>query len=251
MRGEGGTGMKVMLADDDADLRAVVGRIMVEDDHAFCGVGDGTEVLARLDEERPDIIILDIAMPHMDGFETCQRLRRRGVRTPVIFLSAKGDIVDKSVGFRSGCDDYLTKPFSPLELSLRVEALLRRCAPGGGEAAVSQEATPAQPHRDSPQGRLRIGGLEIDFDGYEVLRDGHPTRLTSKEFEIVALLAASAGKVFTREETLEHIWGEHEGMDLRSVTVFVRKIREKIEPVPSDPRYLLTVWRVGYKFASN
>lgn len=114
MRGEDGTGMKVMLADDAADLRAVVGRIMVEDDHAFCGVGDGTEVLARLDEERPDIIILDIAMPHMDGFETCQRLRRRGVRTPVIFLSAKGDIVDKSVGFRSGCDDYLTKPFSPL-----------------------------------------------------------------------------------------------------------------------------------------
>ena len=92
---------------------------------------------------------------------------------------------------------------------------------------------------------------EIDFDGYEVLRDGRPTRLTPKEFEIVALLAASAGKVFTREEILEHIWGEHEGMDLRSVTVFVRKIREKIEPVPSDPRYLLTVWRVGYKFASN
>lgn len=214
---------------------------MVEDGHAFCGVGDGTEVLARLDEERPDIIILDIAMPHMDDFETCQRLRGRGVRTPVIFLSAKGDIVDKSVGFRPGCDDYLTKPFSPLELSLRVEALLRRCAPGGGEAAVSQEATPTQPHRDSPQGRLRIGELEIDFDGYEVLRDGRPTRLTSKEFEIVALLAASAGKVFTREEILEHIWGECEGMDLCSVTVFVRKIREKIEPVPSDPRYLLTV----------
>lgn len=244
--------MKVMFADDDADLRSVVERIMVEDGHAFCGVGDGTEVLARLDEERPDVVILDIAMPYMDGFETCRRLRDRGVTVPVIFLSAKGDIVDKSVGFRSGCDDYLTKPFSPLELSLRVEALLRRCRRDEGTSASAGEGEAEAPlPPKNPQGRLRIGELEIDFDGYEVLRDGRPAKLTSKEFEIVALLAASAGRVFTREEILEHIWGESAGMDLRSVTVFVRKIREKIEPVPSDPRYLLTVWRVGYKFAAS
>lgn len=241
--------MKVMFADDDGDLRKVVERIMVEDGFEFCGVGDGTEVLSRFEEERPDVVILDIAMPYMDGFETCLRLRERGVRTPIIFLSAKGDIVDKSVGFRAGCDDYLTKPFSPLELSLRVEALLRRCAHDCGEAPASEGV----PHggAEPAAGLLCIGDLEIDLEGYEVKLKGQPVKLTSKEFEIVALLASSAGKVFTREQILEHIWGESAGMDLRSVTVFVRKIREKIEPVPSDPRYLLTVWRVGYKFATS
>ncbi len=240
--------MKVMFADDDADLRAVVERVMVEDGYTFCGASDGAEALSLFDKERPDLVILDIAMPGVDGFEVCQRLRKRGVRTPVIFLSAKGDIVDKSVGFRSGCDDYLTKPFSPLELSLRVEALLRRSGAGEGGAAVT---LPCEALPGVSQGHMHIGELEIDFDGYEVLVDGRPAKLTSKEFEIVALLASSAGKVFTREQILEHIWGETAGMDLRSVTVFVRKIREKIEPVPSEPRYLLTVWRVGYKFATS
>ncbi|MBS5451457.1 MAG: response regulator transcription factor [Coriobacteriia bacterium] len=240
--------MKVMFADDDADLRAVVERVMVEDGYAFCSASDGAEALSLFDKERPDLVILDIAMPGVDGFEVCQRLRKRGVRTPVIFLSAKGDIVDKSVGFRSGCDDYLTKPFSPLELSLRVEALLRRSGAGEGGAVAT---LPCETLPRVSQGHMHIGELEIDFDGYEVLVDGRPAKLTSKEFEIVALLASSAGKVFTREQILEHIWGETAGMDLRSVTVFVRKIREKIEPVPSEPRYLLTVWRVGYKFATS
>ena len=243
--------MKVMFADDDNDLRKVVERIMVEDGYEFCSAGDGTEVLSSIDAERPDIVILDIAMPYMDGFETCRRLRERGVAVPIIFLSAKGDIVDKSVGFRSGCDDYLTKPFSPLELSLRVEALLRRCAAVPRSEAAAGDAASSAPANPGSQGLLRIGDLEIDFDGYEVRRDGQPIKLSSKEFEIVALLASSAGKVFTREQILEHIWGESAGMDLRSVTVFVRKIREKLEPVPSDPRYLLTVWRVGYKFAAS
>ena len=146
--------MKVMFADDDGDLRKVVERVMLEDGFEFCGAKDGLEVLDRIDAERPDVIILDISMPYMDGFETCLRLRERGVRTPIIFLSARSDIVDKSVGFRAGCDDYLTKPFSPLELSLRVEALIRRCASNTdapvlsdaetAHAAGAKEATPSR-----------------------------------------------------------------------------------------------------------
>ena len=246
--GEDVRGMKVMFADDDADLRDVVRRIMVEDGYEFCGAADGAEVLARIGAERPDIVILDIAMPAMDGFETCRRLRERGVRLPILFLSAKGDIVDKSVGFRAGCDDYLTKPFSPVELSLRVGALLRRCAEVVGDVGRGKECGAEASERS---GTVRIGDLQVDLEGYEVRLAGEPVRLTSKEFEIVALLASSPGKVFTREQILEHIWGESEGMDLRSVTVFVRRIREKIEPDPAEPRYLLTVWRVGYKFATS
>ncbi len=242
--------MKVMFADDDGDLRKVVERVMLEDGFEFCGAKDGLEVLDRIDAERPDVIILDISMPYMDGFETCLRLRERGVRTPIIFLSARSDIVDKSVGFRAGCDDYLTKPFSPLELSLRVEALIRRCASNTDAPVLSDAETAHAAGAKGPQEIIRIGDLEIDLDGYEVKLKGQPVKLTSKEFEIVALLVSSPGKVFTREQILDHIWGESIGMDLRNITVLVRKIREKMEPVPSEPRYLLTVWRVGYKFAS-
>lgn len=246
----GGRIMKVMFADDDGDLRKVVERVMLEDGYEFCGVGDGLEVLDRIDAERPDAIILDISMPYMDGFETCLRLRERGVRTPIIFLSARSDIVDKSVGFRAGCDDYLTKPFSPLELSLRVKALIRRCVSDADAPVPSDVETAHAADAKGSQGVIRIGDLEIDLGGYEVRLKGQPVKLTSKEFEIVVLLASSPGKVFTREQILDHIWGESVGMDLRNVTVLVRKIREKMEPVPSKPRYLLTVWRVGYKFAS-
>lgn len=231
--------MKIMLADDDEGLRQVIERIICEDGYEFCCAATGTQALRVFDEEHPHLVILDVMMPEMNGFDVCAALRKRDVKIPILFLSAKGDIVDKSVGFKAGADDYLVKPFSPLELSLRIEALLRRAEAIAPADVCADEASPAS---------MRIGDLEVFFDRYEVRRCGVPVDLTSKEFEILALLAASPGKVFTREQILEHIWGDSSETDLRSVTVFVRKIREKIEDVPSSPQYLLTVWRVGYKF---
>ena len=156
---------------------------------------------------------------------------------PIIFLSAKSDIVDKSIGFRAGGDDYVTKPFDIAELLLRIEAHLRRRR----DAIEFSRCTVRE-------GTTSIGDLEIRFDAYQVLVKGKPANLTAKEFEIVAFLATYPGKVFTRGQIQEYIWGDGEtDAKSNSITVFVRKIREKIEENPSEPKYLLTVPRVGYK----
>lgn len=193
-----------------------------------------------LDEEHPDLLLLDVMMPGMNGFDVCTKIREQGRRIPIIFLSAKGDIVDKSLGFKAGGDDYVVKPFSPDELLLRIEAHLRRHKSDLAFAkAVSRE------------GSNKTGDLEIFFNRYEVRLRGEPVELTAKEFEILALLASSPGQVFTRNQIYEHIWGRDSSVDENSITVFMRKIREKIEDNPSQPKYLLTVWRVGYKFAER
>ncbi len=180
-------------------------------------------------------------LPGMNGFDLCTRIRAEGRRIPIIFLSAKNDIVDKSIGFRAGGDDYVTKPFDATELILRIEAHIRR-------------------HKDTidfarcttRDGSVTIGDLEVRFDEYQVLVHGVPANLTTKEFEIVAFLATHPGKVFTRGQIQEYIWGEGEvDAHSNSITVFVRKIREKIEENPSEPKYLLTVQRVGYKMADT
>ena len=159
-----------------------------------------------------------------------------------MFLSAKGDIVDKSIGFKMGADDYLVKPFQPEELSLRVRAHLRRKGSSGEE-----ERTPAPKKHRSYQ----VGDLELMFGRYEVRLKGKPVSLSSREFELLELLASDPGSVFTRDQIMEHVWGDKDATDPNSVTVFVRKIREKIEEDPSKPRYLITVWRVGYKIADR
>ena len=193
-----------------------------------------------LASEHPDLLLLDVMMPGMNGFDVCMKIREQGRRIPIIFLSAKGDIVDKSIGFKAGGDDYVVKPFSPDELLLRIEAHLRRHKSDLAFAkAVSRE------------GSNKTGDLEIFFNRYEVRLRGEPVDLTAKEFEILALLASSPGQVFTRNQIYEHIWGRDSSVDENSITVFMRKIREKIEDNPSQPKYLLTVWRVGYKFAER
>lgn len=203
-------------------------------------IDDDKSVHGMLDEEHPDLLLLDVMMPGMNGFDVCTKIREQGRRIPIIFLSAKGDIVDKSLGFKAGGDDYVVKPFSPDELLLRIEAHLRRHKSDLAFAkAVSRE------------GSNKTGDLEIFFNRYEVRLRGEPVELTAKEFEILALLASSPGQVFTRNQIYEHIWGRDSSVDKNSITVFMRKIREKIEDNPSQPKYLLTVWRVGYKFAER
>lgn len=232
---------KVMLIDDDLDLHKVLTDLLEGSGYEFIGVSDPQLALASITDHEPDLVLLDVMMPRMNGFNICQELRARGYRLPIIFLTAKSDIVDKSIGFQAGADDYVTKPFDAEELLLRIDAHIRRHRDVLSIARALDRA-----------GSARIGKLEVRFDEYQAYLDDEPVPLTTKEFEIVAFLAASPGKVFTREQIYEHIWGEDdEGRGSNNVTVFVRKIREKIEENPSEPKYLLTVPRIGYKMTNE
>lgn len=228
--------MKIMLVDDEEDIRLMVQYVMENDGYAFCSASDGYAALRIVEREKPDLLILDVMLPGMNGFDICKAIREKKSKVPIIFLSAKGDMVDKSIGFKAGADDYLVKPFAPQELSFRVEALLRRCY---GELSEAPEVESES---------ARFDNLEIFFDKYEVRVDGQPVNLTSKEFEILAYLAKKPGAVFTREQILEHIWGDYADSDANNITVFIWKIREKIEKDPARPKFIKTVWRVGYKF---
>lgn len=236
--------IKVMLIDDDAGIHDSLKAVVEEAGYAFCGALSGKEGLIALDEERPDLLLLDVMMPGMNGFDVCHQMRDEGRRIPVIFLTAKNDIVDKSTGFRAGADDYVTKPFIADELLLRIEAHVRRHR-DDMEHARAEDVAPAK------RAPCRVGDLEVLFDQYEVRLRGDVVPLTAKEFEILSLLAESPGEVYTRRRIYEHLWGPAAEVDENSITVFMRKIREKIEDNPSEPRYLQTVWRVGYKLAAE
>lgn len=237
---------KVMLIDDDEGIHVLMEHLFRGAGYDFCSAYGGEEGLQVLAQQRPDLLLLDVMMPGLDGYEVCRRIRAQGRHVPVVFLTAKGDIVDKRTGYGAGGDDYCVKPFNSEELLLRVDALIRR-----------RKDTLSNRRLVSREGRATVGELEIDYGAYEVRKCGRRIDLTAKEFEIVALLAQNPGRVFTRSEIYAHIWGEGAGdaarvqSDENSITVFVHKIREKIEQDPAKPRYLLTVWRVGYRFAER
>ena len=231
---------KIMLVDDDPSLQLALAHVVQDEGYAFCHASNGREGLEMLDREKPDLLLLDVMMPGMNGYDVCAKMREQGRRIPVIFLTAKGDIVDKGIGFKAGADDYLVKPFDNSELLMRIEAHLRRHRDDLAFARATARG-----------GSSRVGDLEIRFSGYEALKGGRAVELTSKEFEILALLAANPDKVYTRQQIYSHIWGDDTPMDENSITVFIHRIREKIEDNPSKPKYLLTVWGVGYKFAEH
>jgi DNA-binding response OmpR family regulator len=188
-----------------------------------------------LKEHVPDLVILDWMLPGLSGIEICRRLRARPdlAPLPVLMLTAKGDDVDKIVGLELGADDYVAKPFSPRELMARVKAVLRRAR------------APLVPTGAPPV--LRAGAIEVDVAAHEVRVDGEPAVLTAREFELLAFLMRNPRRVFRREELLEHVWGYTFG-DTSTVTVHVRRLREKIERKPSEPAHIATVWGVGYRF---
>ena len=230
---------KIMLIDDDESLQTLIGQIITRQGWEFCCASNGEEGLAMLRKERPDLLILDVMLPDMNGFDICRTIRSEGRRVLIMFLSAKGDIVDKSVGFNMGGDDYLVKPFQPEELILRISAHLRR-----------RKLSPASEQAEGNDS-YKVGKLEIFFGKYEVRLGGEVIPMSSREFEILALLAKNPGAVFTRAQILEALWEDEDAADPNTITVLVRKIREKIEEVPSKPQYLMTVWRVGYKLADR
>ena len=230
---------KVLILEDEDNIRSFVVINLKRAGYTTVEFALGEEAVAYVRANNDvDIAILDVMLPDINGFEICEIIRAEGRKVPVMFLTAKGDIVDKSIGFKAGADDYLVKPFQPEELLLRLNAHLRR---------RQREREGAMP--DHRAELFRTGDLEIHFGKYDVRLGGEPGALSSREIELLEVLASDAGSVFTRDQILEALWGSKEAADPNSITVMVRKIREKIEDDPSKPRYLVTVWRVGYKLA--
>jgi DNA-binding response OmpR family regulator len=223
----------VLIVDDEPLVREILSRYLTRDGFAVDTAQDGEQGLERWREGRPDLVLLDLMLPKVNGLEVFRRARETD-DTPVIMLTAKGEETDRLVGLELGADDYVTKPFSPREVVARVRAVLRRSASDG--------ATP----RTQPI--LRYGDLRVDTRRREVRVHEKPVPLTRREFDLLELMASRPGTVFTRAELLERVWDFAWTGDSSTVTVHIRRVREKIEPDPSAPRHLITVWGVGYRF---
>jgi two-component system, OmpR family, response regulator ResD len=225
----------VLVVEDDPTVADVVLAYLREAGMAVEHAADGVTALATAARVRPDLVVLDLMLPGLNGLEVCQRLREARADLPVVMLTALGAEEDRLAGLEHGADDYLVKPFSPRELLLRVQAVLRRAAP----AALA----------GAPGGQRRLvgGGLVLDLAARTVTRDGAPLALTSREFDLLAHFMAHPGIAFGREQLMRDVWGWDFG-DTSTVTVHVRRLREKVEPVPSAPTRIATVWGVGYRW---
>lgn len=233
----GNTG-KILLVDDDPEIAELIGTYLEKENFCVLTAARAEDAIEIARREKPALIILDILLPGLDGFEAC-RLIRQITLAPIIIISCKGDEADKVLGLGLGADDYLVKPFSPRELLARVKTQLRR-ADGfkdwqGNETQVST-------------GRLEFPGLVIDLHSRCVEVAGHPIELTAKEFDLLCYLARHPNRVFSRQQLYEAVWADPCGGDDRTVMVYVSRLRQKLEQYPGVPRYLRTVWGVGYKF---
>lgn len=218
---------RVLVVDDDTALAEMIGIVLRGEGYepSFCA--DGSEALAAFRDERPDLVLLDLMLPGMDGIEVCRRIRAES-DVPVVMLTARSDTTDVVAGLESGADDYVQKPFKPKELVARVKARLRR------------------KENEAPE-TLVAGDLVIDVAGHTVTRDGRPIGLTPLEFDLLAALARKPWQVFTREVLLEQVWGYRHAADTRLVNVHVQRLRSKIEHDPEKPEIVLTVRGVGYR----
>jgi DNA-binding response OmpR family regulator len=220
----------VLVVDDEPIVRDVVVRYLQRDGFETLVAGDGDAARRLIEEAPPALVVLDVMLPGTDGLALCRWIRARG-DLPVIMLTARGDEADRIVGLELGADDYVTKPFSPRELAVRVQTVLRRATPAAKDAQ-----------------RLELDGLVIDPHTREVLRDGERLRLTAKEFDLLFFLASNPRQVFSRDQLMGRVWGYEAAVDTGTVTVHIRRLRAKIERDPSSPERLETVWGVGYRF---
>ncbi|MGW2560400.1 response regulator transcription factor [Streptomyces sp. NPDC001514] len=223
----------ILVVDDDPTVAEVVTGYLERAGFAVQRAADGPQALRAAGERRPDLVVLDLMLPGMDGLEVCRRLRGQGA-VPVIMLTARGDEDDRILGLEIGADDYVTKPFSPRELVLRVESVLRR----SGAAAAGQPGSGAV---------LSSAGITLDPAARRALKDGQELALTLREFDLLAHLMRHPGQAIGRERLMHEVWGWEFG-DLSTVTVHVRRLRGKIEDDPARPRLIQTVWGVGYRF---
>ncbi|HEY5333258.1 MAG TPA: response regulator transcription factor [Solirubrobacterales bacterium] len=226
---------RILLVDDEQSIQTLLSYPLRKEGYHVTSALDGDEALQRFDEGRFDLVVLDLMLPRRDGVEVCRELRSRS-QVPIIMLTAKGSESDKVAGLEVGADDYITKPFSMREFRSRVKAALRRSRMIS--AAVESNDTDPIAH----------GDLTIDFDRRLVTLAGDEIRVTYVEFEILGALARSPGRVLSRETLLEHVWGDSEYRDPRTVDVHIRHLREKIERDPKEPEFLFTVRGVGYRF---
>jgi DNA-binding response OmpR family regulator len=223
---------RILLVDDEQSIQTLLSYPLRKDGYHVTGAHDGSEALERFDEARFDLVILDLMLPKLDGVEVCRQLRSRS-QVPIIMLTAKGSETDKVAGLEVGADDYITKPFSMREFRSRVKAALRRSRMGG--EVESEES-------------IEQGELKIDYGRRMVTLRDEEVRVTYVEFEILGALARSPGRVLTRETLLEHVWGDSEYRDPRTVDVHIRHLREKLEAKPEEPTLILTVPGRGYRF---
>ena len=226
---------RILIVEDDKEIREGIEIYLKNQGYSVSQAADGIEGLQRIESEEFHLAIVDIMMPRMDGITMMMKVREKGYEFPVIMLSAKSEEVDKIMGLNMGADDYVTKPFTPLELLARVNSQLRRYSK---YLSVKEEGN--QDHI------YTIGGLELNEDTVEVSVDGEPVKLTPMEFKIVQLLIKNPGRVFSADEIYERIWNE-KAVNTDTIMVHVRNIREKIEIDPKNPKYLKVVWGVGYK----
>ena len=227
---------RVLLVDDAPVVADVLGRYLTFEGYEVASAKDGGEALALFRSWQPDLLVLDLMLPVIDGMEVCRILRKES-QVPIIMLTARGEETDRIVGLELGADDYVVKPFSPRELVARIKAVLRR--------AVTSQTTVG------PQQSLHFGDLTIDASTRGVQTQVGPATLTAKEFDLLYFLASHPGQVFTREQLMDAVWDYDYAGDASTVTVHVRRIREKIEADSVRPRYLKTVWGVGYKFEAT
>jgi DNA-binding response OmpR family regulator len=220
----------VLVVDDEPLVRDVVTRYLERDGHRVVTAADGESARSLIEREPPSLVLLDVMLPGTtDGLELCRWIRSSS-ELPVILLTARVEEADRIVGLELGADDYVTKPFSPRELATRVKTVLRRARSGR-----------------PPRERVAVGSLELNSARHEALLDGEPLCLTAKEFDLLWFLASNPNQVFSRDQLMARVWGYSAALDTGTVTVHVRRLREKLEEDPSDPQLLETVWGVGYR----
>ena len=227
------TKRRILIVEDEATLRHIVADALEEAGHSVITASDGAEGLQLFRQEQPHLVIADIMLPKMDGFSVCQQIREFS-NVPIIMLTAKGDDMDKILGLEYGADDYITKPFNILEVKARIKAIIRRVAPKEVVKEAAKEVQSGEVLLDCESRRCYIEEKEIG--------------LTAKEFEVLELLMLNPNKVYSRENLLSLIWGAEYPGDVRTVDVHIRRLREKIEENPSEPKYVHTKWGVGYFF---
>ena len=229
-------GSKIMVVDDDSNICELLRLYLEKEGFDPVIAGNGVRALEMFETEKPDLILLDVMMPQLDGWQVCREIRKKS-QCPIIMLTAKGDDMDKILGLEYGADDYITKPFNILEVKARIKAIMRRTAA-------------SQPRKEESK-VIEAGDLKLDCESRRLFILGREVNLTAKEFDLLELLVNNPNKVYGRENLLNLVWGYEYPGDVRTVDVHVRRLREKIESNPSEPKYVHTKWGVGYYYSQN
>lgn len=230
---------KILVVEDEENIQDVCRRYMEREGYDVFAAFDGQQGWDQFHQCMPDLIIIDVMMPKMDGYELCEHIRAES-EVPIVMLTARGEERDRVMGLTLGADDYLTKPFSPRELMLRIHNIFRRVMQGNGKS----------PAQDEP-GILEFHTISIDPVMRRVAIEGHPVDLTAKEFDVLHVMSSQPGRVFSKGQLLDLVWGFDKEVDTSAVTVLIRRLREKIEQNASEPKLIHTVWGIGYKFEPN